>query len=184
MSEMSDMVLLDAEEAMDKSLAALERELNQVRTGRANPSILDSIVVEYYGVPTPIKQMSSVSAPEANQLYIKPYDKSTLKEIEKAITASNLGLTPQNDGAGIRLVFPQMTEQRRKELCKDVAKMTETYKVQIRNARRDANDEIKKLELPEDEEKGCLEDVQALTDKKVAKAEEIGKAKEQELLTI
>ncbi|MGM9971293.1 MAG: ribosome recycling factor [Anaeroplasmataceae bacterium] len=181
---MPDMVLLEAEESMDKAISSFERELTTVRTGRANPNLLDTIVVMYYGAPSPIKQIAAISVPEANQLYIKPYDKSILKEIEKAITASNLGLTPQNDGNGIRLILPQMTEQRRRELCKDVSKMAEGAKVAVRNARRDANDALKKLELPEDDEKGYLEDVQALTDKKVQKIDDLASEKEKELLTI
>ncbi len=181
---MPDMILLETEESMDKAIANYERELSSIRTGRANPNLLDSISVIYYGAPTPIKQVASVSVPEASQLYIKPYDKSVLKEIEKAISASNLGLTPQNDGAGIRLVLPPMTEQRRKELCKEVSKMCESAKVAVRNIRRDANDALKKLELPEDDEKSYLEDVQNLTDKKIKKVEELTSSKEKELLTI
>lgn len=181
---MPDMILLEAEESMDKAILSFERELSTVRTGRANPNLLDTVSVMYYGAPSPIKQVASVSVPEANQLYIKPYDKSILKDIEKAINASNLGLTPQNDGAGIRLVLPQMTEQRRRELCKEVSKMGENAKVAVRNVRRDANDALKKLELPEDDEKGYLEDVQTLTDKKIKKVEELASLKEKELLTI
>lgn len=181
---MPDMILLEAEEKMDKAIGQFQKELNMVRTGRANPNLLDCIMVEYYGVPTPVKQMAAVSVPEANQLYIKPYDKSTLKEIEKAIVMSNLGLTPQNDGNGIRLVIPQMTEARRKELCKDVNKLAEGCKVNVRNIRRDANDSLKKLELPEDDEKGYLEDVQTLTDKKASQIEAIAAEKQEELLTI
>lgn len=181
---MPDMILLEAEESMDKAIASFERELTTIRTGRANPNLLDTINVMYYEVPTPVKQIASVTVPEANQLYIKPFDKSCLKDIEKAINASSLGLTPQNDGVGIRLILPAMTEQRRRELCKDVSKMEESAKVVVRNIRRDANDNLKKLDLPEDEEKGYLEDVQALTDKKIKKIEEISSSKEKELLTI
>lgn len=181
---MPDMILLEAEESMDKAIASFERELTTIRTGRANPNLLDTINVMYYEVPTPVKQIASVTVPEANQLYIKPFDKSCLKDIEKAINASSLGLTPQNDGVGIRLILPAMTEQRRRELCKDVSKMEESAKVVVRNVRRDANDDLKKLDLPEDEEKGYLEDVQALTDKKIKKIEEISSSKEKELLTI
>ena len=145
------MVLLEGEEKMDKAIAAYERELSTVRTGRANASLLDSISIDYYGVPTPVKQISSISIPEANQLYIKPYDKSSLKTIETAIFASPLGLTPQNDGNGIRLILPKMTEERRRELVKQVGKMEEAAKVAIRNVRRELNDDIKKLDLPEEE---------------------------------
>lgn len=179
-----DMLMMDIEEKMEKAISSFSHELNTVRTGRANPNLLDSILVEYYGVLTPVKQMATVSVPEANQLYIKPYDKSTLKDIEKAINASNLGLTPQNDGVGIRLVIPQMTEQRRRELCKDVSKMAENAKVHVRNIRRDANDDLKKLDLPEDDEKAYLDDIQKTTDKYVGKIANIADEKEKELLTI
>ena len=179
-----EMVLLEGEDKMDKAILAYERELSTVRTGRANASLLDSISIDYYGVPTPVKQISSISIPEANQLYIKPYDKSSLKAIESAIFASPLGLTPQNDGNGIRLILPKMTEERRRELVKQVGKMEEAAKVAIRNVRRDINDDIKKLDLPEDDEKASLEDVQALTDKKVAKIAEITELKNKDLMSI
>lgn len=181
---MPDMILLEAEENMDKAIASLQREFATVRTGRANPAMLDVILVEYYGVPTPVRQVGAISVPEGNQIYIKPYDKSILKEIEKAINASNLGLTPQNDGQGIRLVIPPMTEDRRKMLVKEVAKMEENAKVMVRNCRRDANDALKKLELPEDTEKGYLEDIQKLTDKKIAEVEAVTAEKEKDLMTI
>lgn len=184
MSEITDMTMMEAEERMDKAIAQLNHEFATVRTGRANPNMLDVVVVEYYGVPTPVKQMAAISVPEATQIYIKPFDKSTLKDIEKAINASGLGLTPQNDGNGIRIIIPPMTEDRRKQLCKDVSKMAETAKVNVRNVRRDVNDEIKKEGLPEDEEKGYLEDVQALTDKKIAEIDKLAEAKEKDLLTI
>ena len=181
---MPDMILLEAEESMDKAINQLTREFTTVRTGRANPNLLDIVMVEYYGVPTPVKQMAAISVPEASQLYIKPYDKSMIKEIEKAINASGLGLNPQNDGNGIRIIIPQMTEERRRQLCKDVAKMAEGAKVHVRNVRRDANDALKKLELPEDEEKGYLDDVQALTDKKIAIIDNLEAEKEKDILTI
>ena len=179
-----EMTLLEAEERMDNSIASYERELSTVRTGRASANLLDTISIDYYGVPTPIKQVSSISIPEANQLYIKPYDKSSLKLIETAILASPLGVTPQSDGNGIRLVLPKMTEERRRELVKVVGKMEEQAKVHIRNVRRDLNDEIKKLELPEDDEKSALEDAQKLTDDKIAKVEAITKKKNEDLMTI
>ena len=181
---MPDMILLDCEERMDKCLANLSHEFAQVRTGRANPAILDGVFVDYYGCPTQLRQMSSISTPEANQLYIKPFDKSTLRDIEKAISAANLGLNPQNDGQGIRIVLPPMTEERRRELVKVVNKLAEEGKVAIRNCRRDANDQLKKMDLPEDDEKGYLEDVQKLTDKKIAKVEELAKAKNADLMNI
>lgn len=179
-----EMTLLEGEEKMDKAIAAYERELSTVRTGRANASLLDSITVDYYGVPTPVKQISSISVPEANQLYIKPYDKSSIKTIESAIFASPLGLTPQNDGNGIRLILPKMTEERRRELVKQVGKMEETAKVAIRNVRRDLNDEVKKLDLPEDDEKSTLDDIQKLTDEKIKKIEAVTEVKNKDLMSI
>lgn len=179
-----EMLLLELEERMEKSIASFERELSTVRTGRANASLLDSISIEYYGVQTPLKQVSSITIPEANQLYIKPFDKSVLKEVERAILASSLGLTPQNDGAGIRLILPQMTEERRRELVKLVGKMEEQAKVAIRNLRREGNDDVKKLALPEDDEKGSLEDIQKLTDGKINQIEEIASKKNKEVMSI
>lgn len=179
-----EMVLLEGEEKMDKAIAAYERELSTVRTGRAAASLLDSVHVDYYGVLTPVKQMASISIPEANQLYIKPYDKSTVKAIESAILASPLGLTPQSDGNGIRLVLPKMTEERRRELVKVVGKMEENAKVAIRNVRREILDDVKKLDLPEDEEKAQQEDVQKLTDSKIAKIQTITEAKNKDLMTV
>lgn len=179
-----EMAQLEAEEKMDKAIAAYERELTTVRTGRANASLLDSISIDYYGVLTPVKQISSITIPEANQIYIKPFDKSSLKAIESAIFASPLGLTPQSDGNGIRLILPQMTEERRRELAKLVAKMSETAKVNVRNVRRDLNDQIKKLELPEDDEKAALEDCQKLTDKKIEEVEVVTKKKQDELMSM
>ncbi len=181
---MPEMTLLEIEEKMEKSISSYQRELSTIRTGRANPSLLDSIMIEYYGVMSPVKQIAAISVPEASQLYIKPYDKSSLKEIEHAINASTLGLTPQSDGVGIRLNIPQMTQERRKEMVKKVSKMAETAKVNIRNVRRDGNDDIKKLELPEDDTKGYLDDIQKLTDAKIVVIEKMTSAKEEELLTI
>ena len=179
-----EMAQLEAEDRMDKAIAAYERELSTVRTGRANASLLDSISIDYYGVLTPVKQISSITIPEANQLYIKPFDKSSVKAIESAIFASPLGLTPQNDGNGIRLVLPQMTEERRRELAKLVAKMSEQAKVNVRNVRRDLNDQIKKLGLPEDTEANALDEAQKLTDAKIAKLAELTEKKQKELMTI
>ena len=179
-----EMVLLEAEDKMDKALAAYEKELTTVRTGRANPALLDTISIEYYGVMTPLRQVASITIPEANQLYIKPYDKSVCKDIEKAILASSLGLTPQNDSNGIRLILPQMTEDRRRELTKSVGKLEEQAKVAIRNVRRDSNDEVKKLELPEDAEKAALDDIQKLTDSKIVVVEELTAKKNKDLMSI
>ncbi len=179
-----EMILLEIEEKMDKAISAYESELATVRTGRANASLLDSIFIDYYGVKTPLKQVSSITIPEANQLYIKPYDKSLCKDIEKAISTSSLGLTPQNDSTGIRLILPKMTEERRRELTKVVGKMEEQAKVAIRNIRRDGNEDIKKLDLPEDDQKGYLEDIQTMTDKKISVIEEITDKKNKDLMAI
>ena len=179
-----EMVLLEGEEKMDKAIESYKHELSTVRTGRASASLLDSISIEYYGVPTPVKQVATVSIPEASQLYIKPYDKSSLKLIETAILASPLGLTPQSDGNGIRLILPKMTEERRRDLVKLVNKMEEQAKVHIRNIRREINDDIKKLDLPEDDEKGYLDAVQTLTDKKIASIEKLTAEKSKDLMSI
>ncbi len=181
---MADMILMETEEKMTKSIQSFEHELAQVRTGRANPAILDSVFVNYYGCPTQLKQMAAISTPEANQLYIKPFDKSSLKDIEVAISAANLGLNPQGDGQGIRIILPAMTEERRKDLVKQVGRIAEEGKVAVRNLRRDANDALKKLELPEDDEKSYLEDVQKLTDKSIAKIDEIAQTKSKELMNV
>ena len=181
---MPDMLLMEALEKMDRTIESYQRELNTVRTGRANPNLLDSIRIDYYGVLTPIKQISSITVPEASQLYIKPFDRSSLKAIEVAIATSELGLNPQGDGVGIRLIIPKMTEERRRELVKSVGKMQESAKVAIRNIRRDLNDAFKKLGLPEDEEKGWLEDSQKYTDEYVSKIEKMTAEKEKDLMTI
>lgn len=170
--EQADLVIMETEEHMEKSLNVLIKDFAQVRTGRANPALLDHVTVDYYGAPSPIRQISNVSVVEGSQLYIKPFDKSQLKVIETAIYASDLGLNPINDGVGIRLILPQPTEERRRELVKDVDKLAEHAKISVRNIRRDGNDHIKKLGLPEDDEKGYLVDVQELTDTYVKKIEE------------
>lgn len=184
MSEQADLILMEVEDHMGKTVEVLRREFAGVRTGRANPALLDKIHLPYYGVDTPLKQISSISVVEGNQLYIKPFDKSILKQVETAIYASDLGLNPQNDGIGIRLILPQLTEQRRRELIKEVEKMGEHAKVGVRNVRRDGNDHIKKLGLTEDDEKGYLEDVQALTDQYVKHIDEEIRIKSEELLKI
>lgn len=181
---MPDMLLLEALEKMDKTIESYQKELNTVRTGRANPNLLDAIRIEYYGVLTPVKQIASISVPEASQLYIKPFDRSCLKAIEVAIATSELGLNPQTDGTGIRLIIPRMTEERRRELVKLVGKMQENAKVAIRNIRRDLNDGIKKLGLTEDDEKGWLEDSQKTTNEYIEKVEKLTEEKEKELMTI
>ncbi len=184
MDEMTEMLMLEVEEKMEKAIEALKRDFSTIKTGRANAAILDFISIDYYGVKTPVRQVAGISIPEANQLVIKPYDRSSLKLIETAILASDLGLTPQNDGSIIRLVIPKLTEERRREMTKNVGKYEENAKVAIRNIRRDGNDSVKKLGLSEDEEKGCLEDVQKLTDKYVALAAKLAEDKVKELMTL
>ena len=184
MTEQADLILLETEERMQKTIEVLVKDFSQVRTSRANPALLDRISIDYYGAPSPIFQIASITVVEGNQLYIKPFDKSILKQIEHAIHASELGLNPQNDGIGIRLILPQLTEQRRKELSKEVDKLGETAKIAIRNIRRDSNDSIKKMGLTEDDEKGYLNDIQTLTDDFVKKIDEEVKIKTEELMTI
>lgn len=184
MHELLDMILLETEEKMEKAVKSLVREFATIRTGRANPSLLDRIEIEYYGVMTPIHQVASINVVEGVQLYIKPFDKSALKLIETAIHASDLGLPPANDGVGIRLTLPALTEQRRRELTRDIDKMSENGKVQIRNIRRDANDQIKKIGLPEDDEHGALDDIQKLTDNYSEKVDKETKIKNDEIMTI
>lgn len=170
---------------MEKSVQSLESELSTVRTGTANAAILDRVEVMYYGYKTPLNQVASISVPEPRLLMVKPFDKSTIKDIEKAIVDANLGLNPVNDGSVIRLPIPALTEDRRKELCKQVAKLGEDAKVSVRNVRRDANDSIKKnKEVSEDTRKGLEEDVQKLTDEFTKKIDSLVKAKESALLTI
>lgn len=178
------MIMLDLNEKMDKALQALEKRFTTVRAGRANPSSLDGIVVEYYGSMTPLKQLATISVPEARQLLIKPFDKSCLKSIEKAILASNLGYNPGNDGETIRIVIPELTEERRKELVKQVKAMAEDAKVTIRNIRREGLEDISKLEMSEDEEKSLEKDVQDAVNEYNKKIESKLKEKEQELLTV
>ena len=177
-------LLEELEMKMIDAIEHTEREFSKIRTGRANPLLLDAITVEYYGVQTALNQISNITIPEGNQLYIKPYDKGILKEIEKAIYASGLGLNPQNDGVGLRLILPALTEERRKSLSKDVDKLVEAGKVLVRNIRRDGNDQLKALELPEDAEFGNLEEIQELTNKYVAKMDEVGKKKQEEIMSI
>lgn len=185
---MSKQVLEQAKDKMNKSLAALGRELASIRAGRANAALLDRITVDYYGAPTPVNQLAGVAVPEARLLVITPYDKSALGDIEKAIMKSDIGITPTNDGNVIRLMIPALTEERRKELAKQVKREAEDAKVAVRNVRRDANDELKKLEkageITEDELRSYGEDVQKLTDEFIAKVDEAAKEKEQEILAV
>ncbi|MEK5079681.1 ribosome recycling factor [Solibacillus sp. FSL W7-1436] len=185
---MTQQVLNQAKEKMTKSINAFSRELASIRAGVANASLLDRITVDYYGSPTPINQMAGISVPEARLLVIQPYDKSILGEIEKAIMRSDIGITPTNDGNVIRLAVPALTEERRKELVKQVKKEAEDAKVAVRNVRRDANDDLKKLEkngeITEDELRGFNDDIQKLTDNSIVKIEELVKEKEKEILTV
>lgn len=178
-------ILLLCEEKMSEVIERFEKNLNTVRTGRANPKMLDRIEVNYYGAMTPINQIASVSVSEGRTLVIKPYDKGSLKDIEKAINTSDLGLPPQNDGTVIRLSVPQLTGETRKMYCKDVSKFAEEAKVAVRNARRDANDQIKKdKSIPEDLQKSALEDIQEITESYTKKIDEIAATKEKEIMTI
>lgn len=180
----SDMIMLELTEKMDKAIEALEKRFTTVRAGRANPSSLDGIMVEYYGSMTPLKQLATISVPEARQLLIKPFDKSCLSAIEKAILASNLGYNPGNDGETIRIVIPELTEERRRELAKQVKAMAEDAKVVVRNLRREGIEDVEKLELPEDQEKGMEKDIQDMVNEYNKKIEALTKEKEQELLTV
>ena len=175
-------------EKMHKTHDNLMDELATIRAGRANPHVLDRITVDYYGTPTPIQQVGNVSVPEARLIQIQPWDKSMLKEIEKAINVSELGINPVNDGTVIRLVFPELTEERRKELTKDVKKKGEAAKIAIRNIRRDANDAAKKQnkdgELSDDELKGMEEKIQKLTDKYVKDIDALIDSKSKEIMTV
>ncbi len=181
-------VLDNTKERMGKCINALESELGTIRAGRANPTVLDKITVDYYGAPTPINQMASISVAEARILVVQPYDASQLKPIEKAIQASDLGINPANDGRVLRITFPQLTEDRRKELCKQVSKICEESKVAVRNVRRDAMDKIKAKkkanEITEDDVKEGEKDVQKLTDKFVEKIDKIGEEKNKEIMAI
>ncbi len=179
-----DELLLECESRMEESITSMEKRFLNVRAGRANPGILDGIMVEYYGAPTPLKQLANISIPEARQLSIKPFDKSILGDIEKAIFEANIGLTPNNNGEVIFLVIPALTEDRRRELVKQVKQIAEEAKIALRNIRQDINNDIKKEKLPEDIEKQGNEEVQELINKYNKKIEEALKVKEQELMTI
>ncbi len=180
----SDMIILELNEKMDKALANLDKRFATVRAGRANPSSLDGIMVEYYGSMTPLKQLATISVPEARQLLIKPFDRGCLKDIEKAILASNLGYNPGNDGETIRIIIPELTEERRKELVKQVKALAEEAKVAIRNIRREGIEDVSKLELSEDEKKGLEKDIQDIVNENNKKVEAKLKEKEEELLTV
>lgn len=177
-----------AKEKMNKSFNALNNEFAAIRAGRANPAVLDKVMVDYYGAPTPVNQMAAISVSEARILVIQPWDKSSLKLIEKAILASDVGITPTNDGSSIRLVFPQLTEDRRKELCKTIKKYGEECKVTVRSIRRDTIEKYKTMkknsEITEDDMKSCEKKVQDLTDKFCDDIDKSVAAKEKEIMTV
>ena len=181
-------LIKNTEERMDKSIDALDRDYKAVRVGRANASVLDRINVDYYGVPTPVQQMAAISMPEPRILLIKPWDATTLREIEKAILVSDIGINPQNDGTAIRLNFPPLTEERRKEVVKDVKKMAEDGKVSVRNIRRDALEKLKGMkknnEITEDDEKNGEKKIQNITDKYCKEIDALQAAKEKEVLEL
>ncbi|GBG97446.1 ribosome recycling factor [Lactococcus termiticola] len=185
---MANEITTTAKERMDQSLASLQRELGQIRAGRANASLLDRVQVEYYGAPTPLNQLASVTIPEARVLQVTPFDKTILNDIERALYESDLGITPANDGSVIRLVIPMLTEERRKELVKDMGKVIEGAKVAIRNIRRDAMDAAKKQEknkeITEDDLKDLEDQIQKVTDNAVKEADRLAAEKEKELLDI
>ena len=178
----------ELEQRMQKAVAYYEESLSEIRAGRANPAILNKITVEYYGVPTPINQVAGISVPEARMIMIQPWDNSVLKDIEKAIIASDIGLNPNNDGKVIRLNFPELTEERRKELAKDIRKIAEEAKVSVRSIRRDGMDSaklaLKNSEITEDEEKTQEDQIQKLTDKYIAQIDKILEDKEKEIMNI
>ncbi len=175
------------EEKMQKTMKSLDSDLAAIRAGRANPHVLDKLVVDYYGSPTPIQQVANVSVPEARMIVIQPWEKKMIREIEKAIQTSDIGINPNNDGTSIRLVFPELTEERRKELAKDVKKKGEAAKVAVRNIRRDGNDALKKLkgtDVSEDEIKDLEEELQKTTDKFVKEVDKAVEAKTKEVMTV
>ncbi len=182
------MELNEVEQRMQKTISVFEENLSEIRAGRANPAILNKVSVEYYGVPTPINQVAGISVPEARTIVIQPWDASVLKAIEKAILASDIGLNPNNDGKVIRLNFPELTEERRKELVKDIKKIAEEARVSVRSIRRDGmdtvKDELKKSEITEDEKANLEDKIQKLTDKYVAEIDSILEKKEKEIMSI
>ncbi|KHE66714.1 ribosome recycling factor [Halobacillus sp. BBL2006] len=185
---MSDAVINETKQQMEQAVQAFSRQLATVRAGRANPSILDNVYVDYYGAATPLNQLAQVGAPEPRLLVITPYDKSAIAEIEKAIQKADLGLSPSSDGNVVRINIPALTEERRKDLSKVVGRYAEEAKVQVRNIRRDSNDRLKKLEkdgeMTEDDLKSYLDDVQKATDEHVDKIDKLAKAKEEEIMEV
>ncbi len=180
---MDDILTLIKEE-MDEAIKNMEKRFNNVRAGRANVAVLDGVLVNYYGSPTPIIQLATISIPEARTLMIKPFDKNSLSDIEKGIFEANIGFTPNNNGESIVLVFPQLTEEKRKDYVKQVKEMAEDAKIALRNIRQDGNETIKKEDFPEDDEKRGLERVQTLINEYNEKVENLFKEKEKELMTI
>lgn len=185
---MANEIIENANDKMKSSLSSLQRELGHIRAGRANASLLDRIQVEYYGALTPLNQLASITIPEARVLMVTPFDKSILKDIEKSLNASDLGITPANDGSVIRLVIPMLTEERRKELVKEMGKVIENAKIAIRNIRRDAMDTVKKQEkskeITEDDRKNFEKEIQKVTDDAIAGADKLAAAKEKELMDV
>ena len=181
---MNNEIIELSKDLMEKAVEAVEKRFTTVRAGRANPSILDGVMVNYYGVDTPLKQLATVSVPEARMILVKPFDKSCLHNIEKGIFEADLGLTPGNDGESIRIVIPALTEDRRKELTKQVKAISEDGKVSIRNIRREAIEDLEKEKLPEDEQKALEKDIQDLVNEYNKKIDEMLKVKEEELLSV
>lgn len=181
---MIEEILIEAEDKMEKAISSMENRFLNVRAGRANPRILDKVVVEYYGSPTPLIQLATISVPEARKLVIKPFDRSSIGAIEKGIFEADLGLTPNNNGETIMLVIPELTEERRKDYVKEAKSIAEDAKIALRNIRQDANNAIKKSEVPEDEQKSSQEDVQDLINKYNKIVDEKLKLKENELMEI
>lgn len=178
------MDIIQVEDKMQKSIENMEGRFANVRAGRANPAMLNGVMVDYYGTPTPINSLANITVPEAKQLFIKPFDRSSLKDIERAINEANLGITPTNNGEVIIMTVPDLTEDRRREYVKQVKAMAEDAKVSLRNIRQDANNALKKEELPEDEEKGLMGDIQELINKYNKVIDEKAKEKEQELMQV
>lgn len=181
---MTDEILLEAEDKMQKAIEVMENRFLNVRAGRANPRILDKVEVEYYGAPTPLIQLATVSVPEARKLVIKPFDRSSIGAIEKSIFEADLGLTPNNNGETVTLIIPELTEERRKEYVKEAKTLSEEAKIALRNIRQDANNDIKRLEIPEDDQKRSQEKVQELINKYNKIIDEKLKIKEEELMSI
>ncbi len=181
-------VLKSLEEHMKKTVGLIQKELQGIRTGRANPALLDRVMVDYYGTPTPLKQVANISTPDGKCLVVQPYDKSALKDIESAINKADTGMTPNNDGSVIRIVIPILTEERRKSLVKDIKKIAEDGKVALRNSRRDALESVKKLEkdktISEDQSKKEQEHIQKLTDKYSKEIDDLSVTKEKEVMTV